>query len=258
MSTGVARLDAMLGGGGFFEGSTILVSGTAGTGKSTVAAQFCDAACRRGERAMYFAFEESEAEIMRNMASVGMDLQQWVDAGLLQFRCARPSLLGLEAHLFSMQKLVAEFDPSVVVMDPISDLLRVGTGARRVGHADPAGGLPQGRGVTALFTSLELRTSADEANQQIASLIDTWLLVTDQEGNGERNRALSVLKSRGMAHSNQVREFLLTSQGIERGRRARARGGPDRLRSRRTGGEPSLGPDSDAEMVVAAGTRSSL
>jgi circadian clock protein KaiC len=121
VSTGVARLDSMLGEGGFYKGSTVLVSGTAGTGKATLAAQCCDATCRRGERAMYFAFEESEAEIVRNMSSVGIDLKQWVDAGLLRFRCFRPSLLGLEAHLFGMQKLVGEFNPSVVVMDPISD-----------------------------------------------------------------------------------------------------------------------------------------
>ena len=129
VSTGVDRLDSMLGDGGFYKGSTVLVNGTAGTGKSTLAALFCTAACRRGERAIYFAFEESEAQIIRNMSSVGIDLNEWVDAGLLQFRCFRPSLLGLEAHLFSMQKAVGDFAPSVVVIDPISDLLRIGSGA---------------------------------------------------------------------------------------------------------------------------------
>src|SRR5687767_12769085 len=119
----------MLGDGGYYRGSTILINGTAGTGKSTLAAQFCDATCRRGDRAMFFAFEESEAEIVRNMSSVGLDLAQWVDAGLLRFHCFRPSLLGLEAHLFEIQKLVGEFDPAVVVKDPVSDLLRIGTGA---------------------------------------------------------------------------------------------------------------------------------
>ena len=125
VSTGVPRLDAMLGGGGFYRGSTVLVSGTAGTGKSTLAAQLCDATCARGDRAMYFAFEESEAEIVRNMSSVGMDLQRWIDAGLLELRCFRPKFFGLEAHLFAMQKSVLEFEPAVVVMDPVSDLTLV-------------------------------------------------------------------------------------------------------------------------------------
>jgi circadian clock protein KaiC len=208
MSTGVARLDSMLGDGGFYKGSTILVNGTAGTGKSTLAAQFCDATCRSGERAMYFAFEESQAEIVRNMSSVGIDLQQWVDAGLLQFKCFRPSLLGLEAHLFSMQKYVTEFDPAVVVKDPVSHLLRMAAGADVSEMLTRQVDFLKMRGVTALFTSLD-------ADQQIASLADTWLLLKTMEGNGELNRLLYVLKSRGMAHSNQIREFLLTSEGIE-------------------------------------------
>ncbi len=215
LSMGVDRLDEMLGGRGVLRGSSILVSGTAGTGKSTVAAQFCDAACRRGERALYFAFEESEAQIVRNMGSVGMDLQQWVDQGLLRFKCARPSLLGLEAHLSSMQDLVTEFEPSVVVLDPISDLLTAGASRDVSAMLTRQVDFLKVRGVTALFTSLDQDLQLEEANQQIAALIDVWLLVTTQEHNGERNRALSVLKARGMAHSNQVREFLLTSQGID-------------------------------------------
>jgi circadian clock protein KaiC len=215
VSTGVPRLDAMLGDGGYFKGSTVLTSGTAGTGKSTLAAQFCDATCRRGERAMYFAFEESLTEIIRNMSSVGIDLQQWVDAGLLEFRCSRPSILNLEAHLFSMQKSVDEFAPSVVVMDPVSDFLRVGTGAEVAAMLMRQVDFLKGRGVTALFTSLNTQSDPARANQQLTSLVDTWLHVKNTEGNGEHNRVLYVLKSRGMAHSNQIREFLLTSQGIE-------------------------------------------
>jgi circadian clock protein KaiC len=215
VSTGVARLDVMLGGGGFYKGSTILVSGTAGTGKSTLAAQFCDATCSRGERAMYFAFEESEAEIVRNMSSVGIDLRQWVDAGLLQFHCFRPSLLGLEAHLFVMQKLVTEFDPAVVVKDPVSDMLNVGTGADVSAMLTRQVDFLKARGVTALFTNLAVHPEPASADRQLASLVDTSLLVRTMEGNGELNRVLYVLKSRGMAHSNQIREFLLTSNGIE-------------------------------------------
>jgi circadian clock protein KaiC len=215
VSTGVARLDGMLGDGGFYKGSAVLVSGTSGTGKSTVAAQFCDATCRRGERAMYFSFEESEAELLRNMSSVGIDLAQWVAAGLLQFRCFRPGLLGLEDHLFAVQKFVGEFDPAVVVKDPVSDLLRIGSeldvGALLTRQVD----FLKARGVTALFTSLDSAAPQGATSPQLTSLIDTWLLVKTVEGKGEFSRTLCVLKSRGMAHSNQIREFLITSHGIE-------------------------------------------
>jgi circadian clock protein KaiC len=215
VSTGVHRLDAMLGNGGFYKGSTILVSGTAGTGKSTLAAQFCDATCRGGGRAMYFACEESEAEIIRNMSSVGIDLRQWLEADLLRFRCFRPSLLGLEAYLFEMQKLVGEFRPTAVVMDPISDLLRGGTGEDVSAMVTRQVDYLKSQGITALFTSLNANAEQTHGDQQVASLVDTWLLVKTMEGNGEHNRLLYVLKSRGMAHSNQIREFLLTNQGIE-------------------------------------------
>jgi circadian clock protein KaiC len=215
LSMGVDRLDEMLGGRGVLRGSSILVSGTAGTGKSTIAAQLCDAACRRGERALYFAFEESEAQIVRNMASVGMDLDQWVKQGLLQFRCVRPSLLGLEAHLSSMQDLVTEYEPSVVVLDPISDLLTAGASRDVSAMLTRQVDFLKVRGATALFTSLDQDLQLELANHQIAALIDVWLLVKTEESNGERNRSLSVLKARGMAHSNQIREFLLTENGIE-------------------------------------------
>jgi circadian clock protein KaiC len=215
VSTGVARLDSMLGDGGYYKGSTVLVSGGAGTGKSTLAAQFCDAACSRGDRALYFAFEESEAEVLRNMASVGIDLTPWRDAGLLQFHCFRPSLLGLEAHLFALQKFVAEFKPAVVVIDPISDLLRVATEVEVSAMLTRQVDYLKARGITALFTSLKAGAEPTQADFQIASLVDTWLLLKTLEGNGENNRVLYVRKSRGMAHSNQIREFLLTDQGIE-------------------------------------------
>ena len=215
VSTGVARLDAMLGGGGYYQGSTILVSGTAGTGKSTLAAQFCDAACGRGDRALYFAFEESQAEIVRNMSSVGMDLQRWVDAGLLQFHCFRPNLLGLEAHLFAMQRLVDEFVPTVVVKDSVSDILRIGSGAEVSAMLTRQVDLLKARGITALFTSVDPDEEMLQAHIQVASLVDTWLMVKALEGDGELNRVLYLRKSRGMANSNQIREFLLTNDGIQ-------------------------------------------
>ena len=215
VSTGVARLDAMLGDGGFFKGSAVLVSGTAGTGKSTLAAQLCDETCRSGDRAMYFAFEESEEEIVRNMTSVGIDLRRWVDAGLLQFRCSRPGLLGLEAHLFTMQKVVDEFDPAVVIMDPVSDHMRNGTEADVAAMLTRQIDFLKGRGVTTMLTSLHAEGAAARPDLQIASLVDTWLQVRTMEGNGEHNRVLYVLKARGMANSNQIREFLITGHGIE-------------------------------------------
>jgi circadian clock protein KaiC len=215
ISTGVARLDAMLEDGGLYAGSTALVSGTAGTGKSTLAAKFCDAACRRGERALYFAFEESEAEIVRNMASVGIDLRQWIDAGLLRFECMRPSVLGLESHLFEIQRIVAEFEPGVVIKDPISDLVRLGTGVDVASMLTRQVDFLKSKGVTALFTSVTTNADPTHTDQVMASLVDTWLLVRTMEGNGELNRVLYILKSRGTAHSNQIREFLLTDDGIE-------------------------------------------
>jgi circadian clock protein KaiC len=213
VSTGVDRLDVMLGGGGPYRGSSILVSGTAGTGKSTLAAQFCDAACARGERAIYFAFEESQEQIIRNMGSVGMDLGRWVQAGLLRFRCVRPRLFGLEAHLVSMQALVDEVEPAVVAIDPISDLAGSGrdVSSMLIRQVD----FLKAKDVTALFTTLASEGHLEHSEQLIASLIDTCLLLRAMDGNGEHNRVLSVLKSRGMAHSNQVREFLLTDRGIE-------------------------------------------
>jgi len=215
ISTGVARLDAMLGEGGLYAGSAVLISGTAGTGKSTLAAKFCDAACARGDRALYFAFEESEAEIVRNMSSVGIDLRRWVDAGLLRFECMRPSVLGLEAHLFEIQRLVTEFEPAVVVKDPISDLIRLGTGVDVSSMLTRQVDFLKSKGVSALFTSVTSQADVTQTDQIMASLVDTWLLLRTLEGNGELNRVLNILKSRGTAHSNQIREFLLTDHGIE-------------------------------------------
>jgi circadian clock protein KaiC len=215
VSTGVDRLDAMLGGQGPYRGSSVLVSGTAGTGKSTLAAQFCDAACARGERTVYFAFEESQDQIIRNMSSVGISLAPWVKQGLLQFRCVRPSLLGPEAHLAAMQSLVDEFVPKVVVIDPISDLMGVRSARDVTTMVTREVDFLKVKGVTALFTSAGPEGELDPRSHLIASLIDTWLNLRMMEGNGEHNRVLSVLKSRGMANSNQLREFLITNRGIE-------------------------------------------
>jgi len=216
ISTGIARLDTMLAGKGYFRGSTILVSGTAGSGKSSVAAHFMDAACRRGERALVFLFEESPAQVMRNMKSIGIDLQPWVDRGLLEFHAARPSTFGLEMHLSRMHRAIDRFGPSVVVLDPVSSLLGVSAAADVHGTLMRLVDFLKSTGITALMTSLSHgKTEVERTDAAISSIVDTWLLLVTLESSGERNRGLYVLKARGMSHSNQIREFLLTDDGVE-------------------------------------------
>ena len=216
VSTGVARLDTMLGGQGYFRGSTILVSGTAGAGKSSLGAHFVDAACRRGERSLVFLFEESPQQVVRNMRSLGLDLQPWIDRGLLEYHASRPALHGLEMHLSLMYRAIERVRPSIVVLDPVSSLLSVAatgdvraTLTRLIDHLKT-------QGITALMTSLSHgKTELERTDAEISSIVDTWLLLVTLESSGERNRGLYVLKSRGMGHSNQIREFLLTDHGIE-------------------------------------------
>lgn len=216
ISTGIERLDAMLGGKGCFRGSSVMISGTAGTGKTSFAASFADAACRRGERCIYFAFEESPAQIMRNMRSIGVNLEPWVERGLLRFHASRPTMFGLETHLAVMHRLIEQFKPAVVVLDPLTNLINAGTPSDVRSALTRLIDYLKMRQVTALSTSLTFGGAALEGSDTgISSLMDTWLLLRDFEVRGERNRVLHVLKSRGMAHSNQVREFLLTSRGVQ-------------------------------------------
>ncbi|MGZ3559055.1 MAG: circadian clock protein KaiC [Thermodesulfobacteriota bacterium] len=216
ISTGIPRLDTMLGGKGYFRGSTILVSGTAGTGKTSIAAHFVDAACRRGERSVFFAFEESPSQIIRNMRSIGIDLHQWVEKGLLQFHAERPTVYGLEAHLASMEKIIDLFKPRVVIVDPVTNLISVGSEADVKAMLIRLLDQMKSNQTTALFTTLTgARGSLELTEVGTSSLTDTWLLVRDMEIGGERNRGLYILKSRGMAHSNQIREFLLTDKGVD-------------------------------------------
>lgn len=215
ISTGVKELDEMLGGKGYYRGSTVMVTGTAGTGKSSLAAHLVDASCRRGERCMSFSFEESPAQIIRNMRSVGIDLQPHVSRGLLQFHSTRPTVHGLEMHLVRMHKLIEGFDPSVVVIDPVSNLQTAGTLEESTSMLIRLIDFLRKKQITCFFVSLSSPGRALELTEEgMSSLVDTWLLVRDIELGGERNRALYVLKSRGMAHSNQVREFLITSKGV--------------------------------------------
>jgi circadian clock protein KaiC len=213
--TGIPRLDAMFEGKGYYKGSSVLVSGTAGTGKSTMAAQFVQSACKRGERALYLAFEESPKQIIRNMGSAGIDLEPYMKNKSLMVRSERPTLLGLEMHLLQMTKLVEQFKPHIVVMDPITNLISVGAEAdvksmltRFIDHL-------KAKEITSLFTSLTSPGSPLEISEVgVSSLMDTWIVLKDVEGQGERNRGLTIIKSRGMAHSNQFREFHLTGGGL--------------------------------------------
>jgi circadian clock protein KaiC len=216
VSSGVKRLDAMLGGRGFFQGSSVLASGTAGTGKSSLAAHFVDAACRRGERAIYFTFEEASEQIIRNMGSIGIDLEQWVRRGLLQFVAQRPTAYGLEKHLIMMQRSMNNFDPALVVVDPLNSFLIGGNQMDVKGMLMRLVNFMKIKGVTGLFTSLTSGAAPiEQTDIRISSLIDTWILLRDIDYGGERNRTICVLKSRGMCHSNQVREFLLTNHGVQ-------------------------------------------
>ncbi len=214
VSTGIPRLDTMMEGKGFYRGSSVLVTGTAGSGKSSMAAHFVDAACRRGERCLYFAFEESRNQIIRNMRSIGIDLEQWVNKGFLEFRNSRPTLYGLEMHLVTMHKAVEGFNPAVVVVDPISNLAAVASGVEVKSMLSRLIDYLKMKGITAFCTELA-EESLERPDIGVSSLVDTWLLLRVIEASGERNRGLYILKSRGMDHSNQVREFSLTGIGIQ-------------------------------------------
>ena len=216
IATGIPRLDAMLGGKGFFRGSSILLTGTPGTGKTIVAANFAQAACNRGERVLFFSFEESPDQIMRNMHSIGLQLEPLVKRGLLRFHSARPSLYGLEMHLATMFKEITTFKPHVVVVDPITSLLDTGTDSEGKGMVTRLIDYLKAGQITSLFTSLTQGGGPlQQSEAAMSSLMDAWLLLQDIEGNGERNRLFYVLKARGMAHSNQIREFLISNHGID-------------------------------------------
>ena len=216
VSTGIKGLDEMFGGKGYYRGSSILVSGTSGTGKTSIAAFFVDAACRRKEKCIFFAFEESPNQIMRNMKSINLQLDQHVKKGLLKFHSAHPTEYGLEQHLVTIDKMVREFKPKVVVIDPITNLISVGVVRDVKAMLMRMIDMLQAHGVTIMFTALSLNnTINDQPDESISSLVDAWITVRDVELNAERNRGLFIMKSRGMYHSKQVREFMISSKGVD-------------------------------------------
>jgi circadian clock protein KaiC len=218
VSTGIAGLDQMLGGKGFFRGSSVLASGTAGTGKSSLAAKFASAACARGEICLYFAFEESPSQIIRNMRSVGIDLEPWIEKRLLHFHAVRPTSTGLEGHLASMQKMVKHMRPDVVVVDPITSIVSVsgiyGVKSMLTRLVD----FLKVQQITSMFTNLTFGRNREERTEEgISSLMDTWIVLWDGQQNKQRARGLYVVKSRGMAHSRELRELVVSRKGVELG-----------------------------------------
>jgi len=215
VSSGLPALDDMLGDKGYYRASTVLLSGTAGTGKTTLSAHFVDAACARGEKCLYFLFEESPQQMIRNMRSAGIHLQRWYDKGLLRFHADRPNRHGLETHLLEIHQAVEMFDPDIVVMDPITNLMTVGTQTDVRAMLTRVIDYLKTRGVTALFTSLATSANSLEATEaMISSLMDTWVLLAINEENHKRNRWIYVLKSRGMPHSNDVRSYEIGDRGV--------------------------------------------
>jgi len=215
LSTGIPGLDAMFGKKGYFRGNSVLVSGTAGTGKSSLASHFVEAACQRGERCLYLAFEESPSQIARNMRSIGVDLEPWMRRDLLRIHARRPTALGLEAHLVAIHRLIEEWKPRIVVMDPVTNLIAVGSEIEVKAMLARLIDFMKLREITALFTSLtEGGGAAEVTDLGVSSLMDVWMLLGNLEANGERNRAIQIVKARGMSHSNQVREFVMTDRGI--------------------------------------------
>jgi circadian clock protein KaiC len=215
VSTGIPRFDAMLGGKGYYRGSSVLISGSAGTGKTSFVSHFADAACRRGDRCLFFAFEESESQVVRNMLSIGIDLEQWAKKGLLKYHADRPTIYGLETHLLVMQKMINEFKPAAVIVDPVSNLNAVANHANvKMMLTRLLDQLKLDRVTTVLTILTQGSPTSESTDVDISSLADTWIRLRDTESGGERNRGMYILKSRGMAHSNQIREFVLTDKGV--------------------------------------------
>lgn len=216
IATGIPGLDLMLGKKGFFRGSSILVSGTSGTGKTSIASSFADATCKRNEKCLFFAYEESPQQIIRNMRSIGINLENHIQKGLLEFHAIHPTEFGLEMHLVTIHKMVRKFKPRVVIIDPITNFISVGVMKDVKAMLIRLVNMLLEQNITVMLTALNITSmSVDQADEVISSVVDAWIQIRDMEYNGERNRALYVMKSRGMKHSSQVREFLITDSGLK-------------------------------------------
>jgi circadian clock protein KaiC len=216
VSSGIPRLDEMLGGEGYYRGSTVLASGTAGTGKTTLAAALVGSACGRGERCLFLSYEESAEQLVRNMSSVGIDLASFREDGSLRVVATRPMAHGLEMHLVALHKLIEAFEPDIVAIDPITSLVGMGTASESQAMMIRLIDYLKSRGITAFLTSLTAGGETVERSEaEISSLVDTWLLLGVVRSGGERNRTLAIIKSRGMAHSNQASEFVISSGGLQ-------------------------------------------
>ena len=205
----------MLSGKGYYRGSSILVTGMAGTGKSSVGAQFVNAGCSRGERCLYFATEESPSQIVRNMRSIGIDLERWIKKGLLEFVAARANMRSLEEHLLVLQRTADAFKPSLVVVDAITDFSTMGTGLAVKWMTTRMVDFFKSRGITTIFNSLVTGAYVEDSGVGVSSTMDVWMHLVNVPSDLERNRIMYIIKSRGMAHSNQVREFLITNEGVK-------------------------------------------
>jgi circadian clock protein KaiC len=218
VSTGIATLDEMMEGKGFFRGSSVLVTGTAGTGKSSLAANFVSAACARGEVCLYFTFEESPSQILRNMRSVGLGLERWVKKGLLHFNAMRPTSTGLEGHLAIIHRLLSQLRPSIVVIDPITNLVSASGSYDIKSMLVRLVDYLKMEEITSMFTNLTFAGDPQERTAAaVSSLMDTWIVLRDSKPNGRPRRELYVLKSRGMEHSREARELIVSKKGLELG-----------------------------------------
>jgi len=216
ISSGVKDLDGMLDGKGFFEGSSILVSGSAGTGKTSIAISLINATCIKKIRGLYCAFEESSSQITRNMLSIGLDIEPYIKSGVLKMYSSRPTIQNLELHLIAIQKIIEEFDPKIIVLDPITNLIAEGINTEIRQMLAHFVDFLKSKNITVLFTAaITLETvKSNPSDEGISAMVDTWILVRDIETNSERNRGIYILKSRGMNHSTQVREFVITDNGL--------------------------------------------
>jgi len=213
VSVGVPELDEMLSGGPY-RGSTTLVTGVSGTGKTSVAMSMVNAACARGERSLVLLYEESAFQLERDMGSIGINLKRWTDSGMLKIWASRPLEYGLENHLAIFINMLESFKPAIVAIDGLTAFSRGGFDPDVFIFITRKIGILKARGITTVLTTLKKDVEDESSSLHISSLTDTGILLRNIEKNGERNRLLAVTKSRGTAHSNQLREFTLSSDGI--------------------------------------------